>query len=595
MPDLPRSDTHLITRLLREAGGYLPHLGGVLVLELLRTPLALLGPVPLKLAVDSVIHDRPLPQVLGPWLPAPGNPQALLLWVCGLSLLIALASQLQSLGSSLLTVFTSQRLLLEFRSRLFRQAERLSLTYHTRKGTADTLYRIQTDATALEWIFVDGAIPLVTSVFTLVTTLWVVLALNWKIGCTALVISPILFGLTRATRPLLRHQSRALKKQESATLGIIQEVLGVLRVVKAFGQEERERDRFTAAGERCVRGRLRLTLAEGSLGLLINMAAAVGLTAVLYFGVQDVLAGTLTLGEMLLISSYISQLYAPLKTLSRKTVSLQAQLAGAERAFALLDESDDVPERADARAVERARGEVEFRSVSYSYDGKRPVLEGVSFHVPAGARVGIVGVTGAGKTTLTYLLTRFGDPDTGAVLLDGVDLRDYALADLRRQFAVVFQEPVLFATSIAENIAYARPGAAQEEIVAAARAANIHDFIMRLPEQYGTLVGERGMALSGGERQRIGLARAFLRDAPILVLDEPTSSVDTHTEATIMEALERLMAGRTTFIIAHRLNTLAGCDLVLRVEHGRVLPGGPAVLNGAEKEPVPAVLLEENA
>jgi ATP-binding cassette subfamily B protein len=344
-----------------------------------------------------------------------------------------------------------------------------------------------------------------------------------------------------------------------------------------------------------VRGRLRLTLAEGALGLLINLAAAVGLTAVLYFGVQDVLAGSLTLGGMLLISSYISQLYAPLKTLSRKTVSLQAQLAGAERAFALLDEPDDVPERTDARPVERARGEVEFRNVSFSYDGKRAALEGVSFHVPAGARVGIVGVTGAGKTTLTYLLTRFGDPETGEVLLDGVDLREYAVADLRRQFAVVFQEPVLFATSIAENIAYARPGAAEEEIVAAARAADIHDFIMRLPEQYGTLVGERGMALSGGERQRIGLARAFLRDAPILVLDEPTSSVDTHTEATIMDALERLMAGRTTFIIAHRLNTLAGCDLVLRVEHGRVLPGGPAVLNGAEKEPVPAVLLEENA
>ena len=335
----------LVKRLLREARSYLPHLGGVLLLELLCTPLALLGPIPLKLAVDSVVHQRPLPAFLAGLLPgAASGPGDLLLWVCGLSLLIALGSQLQTLLSSLLTVHTSQRLLLDFRSRLFRHAERLSLTYHTRKGTADTLYRIQSDATALEWVFVDGAIPLVTAVFSLVTMLYVVLQLNWRIGCTALAIAPVLFFLTRATRPLLRSRSRELKKQESATLGIIQEVLGVLRVVKAFGQEERETKRFTAAADRCVQNRMRLTLADGSLGLLINMIAALGLTAVLYFGINDVLKGVLTLGEMLLISSYVSQLYAPLKTLSRKTVSLQAQLAGAERAFALLDEPADVPD-----------------------------------------------------------------------------------------------------------------------------------------------------------------------------------------------------------------------------------------------------------
>jgi len=580
MPVLPRSDTQLVRRLLWEARAYLPGLGGVLLLELLSTPLALLAPVPMKLAVDSVIHGRPLPQPLRSWLGGvASNPAELLLWVCGLSLLFALASQLQSLFSSLLTVHTSQRLLLDFRSRLFRHAEDLSLSYHTRKGTTDTLYRIQTDATSLEWVFVDGAIPLLRSSFALVTTLYVVLRLNVKIGCTALAIVPVLFLLTRATRPLLRSQSRELKRQESATLGIIQEVLGVLRVVKAFGQEERERRRFTAAGESCVQRRLRLTLADGTLGLLINFIAALGLTAVLYFGVNDVLAGVLTIGEMLLISSYVSQLYAPLKTLSRKTVSLQAQLAGAERAFALLDEPSEVPEPAVPKPLERARGAVEFQGVCFSYDGKRAVLEDVSFHVPPGARVGIVGRTGAGKTTLTFLMTRFGDPAQGAVLLDGVDLREYSIPDLRRQFAVVFQEPVLFATTIAENIAYARPEAEMEEIVAAAQAANIHDFIVGLPDGYATRVGERGASLSGGERQRIGLARAFLRDAPILILDEPTSSVDVRTEALIMEAVERLMEGRTTFIIAHRLNTLDACDLVLRVENGRVRCGGAATMD----------------
>lgn len=586
-----RSDTRLLARLLLEARSYLPHLGGLLLLELLGTPLSLLGPVPLKLAVDSVIHHRPLPR----WLPAgSADPSTLLLWVCGLSLAVAFASQLQGMLSALLTTYTSQRLLVEFRSRLFRNAERLSLSYHTQKGTADTMYRIQTDATALEWVFVDGAIPLVTSVFSLVTMLIVVLRLNWKIGCTALVVCPLLFLLTRASRPLLRTQSRELKKEESATLGIIHEVLGVLRVVKAFGQEEREQRRFTAAAERCVKWRLRLTLANEGMGLLINMVSAVGVTAVLFFGVKDVLAGALTLGEMLLIASYITQLYNPLKTLSRKTVSLQTQLAAAERAFALLDRKPDVPEPDAPKEPRRAVGALEFRDVAFSYDGKRPALRGVSFAVPAGARVGIVGPTGAGKTTLTYLMTRFGDPDAGEVLLDGIDLRQYAVADLRNQFAVVFQEPVLFAATLAENIAYARPGAAEAEIEAAARAANVHEFIMGLPDGYATVVGERGASMSGGERQRIGLARAFLRDAPILILDEPTSSVDMHTEAGIMEAVERLMEGRTTFIIAHRLNTLTACDMELRVEGGRVtvetaLPPAEGSVSPTPTEPLAPV------
>jgi ATP-binding cassette subfamily B protein len=576
MAETSRTDFQLLRRIFREAGPYLPQLGGVLLLELIGTPLALLAPVPLKIAVDSILHHRPLPGYVTRWLPGlSANEPRLLLWVCGFSLLIALISQLQGLASSLVTVYASQGLLRDFRSRLFLHAERLSLSWHTEKGTADTLYRIQNDASSLEWVFVDGAIPLITSAFSLVAMLFVIFRLNWKIGCTALVIAPLLFLLTRATRPLLRARSRELKKQESASLGIVHEVLGVLRVVKAFGQEERERDRFHAAADRCVRGRVRLTMTDGALGLLINMLSATGLTAVLYFGVSDVLAGALTVGQMLLIMSYITQLYSPLKTFSRKSVSLQAQLAGAERAFALLDLPEDVHDPASPRPLERSRGAVSFRDVAFSYDGKRNALESVSFEVEPGARVGIVGQTGAGKTTLTYLMARFDDPASGAILLDGIDIREYALADLRAQFAVVFQEPVLFATSIADNIAYARPGAHMDEIVAAAKNADIHDFILSLPNQYDTRVGERGMALSGGERQRIGLARAFLRDAPILILDEPTSSVDVATESTIMEAVERLMDGRTTFIIAHRLNTLVSCDQMLRVENGRVVQEAP--------------------
>ena len=268
--------------------------------------------------------------------------------------------------------------------------------------------------------------------------------------------------------------------------------------------------------------------------------------------------------------AYLTQLYTPLTTMSRRVASVQAHLASLDRAFVLLDQAPDVPERPNAIALVRTPGTVTFRNVSFAYSPERSILKNVSFDLPAGMRLGISGTTGAGKTTLVNLLTRFYDPTEGQILLDGVDLRDYRLADLRAQFAIVLQEPVLFSTTLRENIAYGRPGASETDIVAAARAANVHDFVSLLPQGYDTMVGERGMRLSGGERQRISLARAFLKDAPILILDEPTSSVDTVTEALIMDAMERLMQGRTTLMIAHRLSTLDHCDARLSLEGGRI-------------------------
>lgn len=490
--------------------------------------------------------------------------------MCILTLLIALVSQLQSLGSGLLTTYTGQHLVLNLRTRLFRHAQRLSLNYHSTKGSTDTLYRIQSDATAIDWIFVDGFIPLVSAGFTLFSMLFVILRLDLKIGLVALTVSPILFFLTRITRPALRGQSREVKKQESLALGIVQEVLGLLRVVKAFGQESREEKRYTDQANKGIRGRMRVSLIEGTLGLAINLIMAVGISLVLYIGVGNVLAKVLTLGEFLLILNYVSQLYSPLKTLSRKTVSMQSYFASMERTFDFLDLPPDVPELPDALPIRYSEGAITFENVSFSYEPHRPILHNISFEVRPGSRVGIVGSTGAGKTTLTNLMARFDDPTSGRILLDGTDLRDFRLEDLRNQFTIMFQEPVLFSTTLAENIAYGRPSATQEQIEAAAKAANIHEAILSLPEQYNTLVGERGLKLSGGERQRVGLARAFLKDAPILILDEPTSSIDLETEAVILEAMERLMRGRTTFMIAHRLNTLLHCDLLIRLEEGRL-------------------------
>lgn len=268
--------------------------------------------------------------------------------------------------------------------------------------------------------------------------------------------------------------------------------------------------------------------------------------------------------------AYLSQLYGPLDTLSKKVLDLQSWLTSAERIFLLLDRQPDVVKRSPARSLTHAAGTVAFNRVSFTYDKERVVLNDCSFEIPAGMRVGIVGTTGSGKTTVLSLLTRFYDPTSDRILLDGVDLREYKLTDLRRRFAIVLQEPVLFSTSIAENISYGRPGCTFEEIVSAAKAARAHDFIMRLPNGYDTSVGERGLRLSGGERQRLSLAQAFLRQAPILIMDEPTSSVDIKTEAAIMDAMEDLMRDRTTFLIAHRLSTLRHCDIQLVIENGRV-------------------------
>jgi ATP-binding cassette subfamily B protein len=353
-------------------------------------------------------------------------------------------------------------------------------------------------------------------------------------------------------------------------MSVVQEALSVLRVVKAFGRERQETERFARRSRQVIDANLRIAAINGGFDLLNDLTMALSGAVVLAIGVLHVRAEVLTLGELLLVIGYIGQILGPVHTISNSLSSLQVAFASARRAFALLDQPADAAERPGARPLRRAGGTVEFRGVSFRYDRGRSALRDVSFRLEPGTRLGIVGPTGSGKTTLVNLLTRFYDPTEGMILLDGVDLRDYRLPDLRNQFAIVLQEPVLFSTSIAENIAYGRPNATREEVVEAARAAKVHEFVASLPEGYETQVGERGMSLSGGERQRISLARAFLKDAPILILDEPTSSVDMQTEGAVIEVLGRLIEGRTTLIIAHRLSTLLHCNLRIRLEHGQI-------------------------
>jgi len=564
------SDGAVLLRLVREARPCWPELVGLLLVGLLSTPLALLSPLPLKLTVDCVLGGHSLPRVLrafGAWGGTPGGALAI---AVGLLVLTALLKQLQELADGVLRTSTVEKLTLDMRARLFDHAQRLSLAYHDRHGTADAGYRLQRDVPDAQAVVVESLFPSLTAALTLAGMILVTARLDGQLALVALVISPLLFLLNSAYRQRFRTRWREAKELDSAALAVAQEALGALRVVKSFGQEDHEKSRFVQRSGEGMGARIRLAVIEGGMGVQVGLLAAAGMAAVLFVGIRHVQSGALTLGGLLLVMGYIAQLYEPLKTLSRKTVGLQSKLASAERVFAILDSVPEVIERPDARPLVRARGAVSFERVTFGYDAERTVLDGVSFELAVGARLGIAGATGAGKTTLANLLLRFYDPSDGRIRLDGVDLRELRLADLRRQFAIVLQEPILFSTTIAENIAYARPGASEAEIVDAAKAANIHEFIDKLPRGYTTPVGERGMTLSGGERQRIALARAFLRDAPLLILDEPTSSIDLATEALVMESLERLSRGRTTIMIAHRLSTLELCDVRLELEGGRV-------------------------
>lgn len=569
------SHTHraVYRRLWRQMWSCWPSIVGILLIDLAATPLSLLGPIPVKIAVDTVLGSEPLPPFLDALLPdvVTRSPLTLLGVAAALQILMVLLSQLQVLSGYVLRTHTGEGLTLNFRAQLFRHVQRLTFAFHDTRGTADTIYRIQYDAPSIQWLTVHGVIPLVAAMATLLSMIYVMARFDTQLALVAATVLPVLVILPQVYSRRMHGQYRNAKELESSTLGIVQEVLTALRVVKAFGREDHEQQRFVCQSHAGVRARIRLAFAESALGLLINVTTAVGTALVLFIGVRGVLAERLTLGELLIVLAYLAQLYGPLSTIGDTIARLQSSLASLQRAFELLDEVPEVAERPRARSLKRAAGAIEFRQVSFAYDDTNRVLDNVSFAVHAGTCLGIAGRTGAGKSTLVSLLTRFYDPAAGQILLDGVDLREYKLVDLRNQFAIVMQEPVLFSASIAENIAYGRPEATFQEIVAAARVANAHDFVDSLPDGYNTLVGERGMRLSGGERQRIGLARAFLKNAPILILDEPTSSVDVTTESAIMEAMERLTAGRTTLMIAHRLSTLELCNARIEVEHGRIV------------------------
>jgi len=532
---------------------------------------SLAEPWPVALIVDGVLSRRPPPGWVET-LVGSGAGQLILLAVA-LSLGLTLTSGVLTVVTEFVTTRVNERMVLDLRSDMFKHAQRLSLGYHDDKQTGVLMYQINNQADALGAVVV-ALPPLLQSLLTLVGMVVITLRIDMQLALLAMSVVPLIWYCTHFYGNHIEPELVRVRGLEGRNLSIVHEAMSMLRVIVAFGREDHEYRRFRAQGEETVEARVRLTVRQTFFKLAVSFITAIGTALVLGFGAHKVLKGDITGGELLVVLAYVAQVYAPLEMLTSSMAQFQENFISLQHSFELVDTPPDVQDAADATPLEGVRTGLRFEDVAFSYPTRTDTLKGISFDVPAGHAVAIVGPTGAGKSTLVSLLPRFYDPAGGSVSMDGRDLRDITLASLRAQFSIVLQEPLLFSGTIAENIGYGRAGATQHQIEEAARAANAHDFITGLAKGYDTLLGERGAKISGGERQRIAVARAFLRDAAILILDEPTSSIDSKTETVILDALERLMVGRTTIMIAHRLSTVRGVDQILVLDHGEIVQRG---------------------
>jgi ABC-type multidrug transport system fused ATPase/permease subunit len=466
-----------------------------------------------------------------------------------------------------------QNMILDLRSDLFRHVQRLSLTFHDERKTGALMSQINTQAAAVGNI-VMVVPPIAESLLTLIGMFIIATLIDWQLALLSLIILPLLYWSFGLYGKRIVPRLQRVQQLEWQSLSIVHEAMSMLRVIVTFGREEYEHQRFREQGQTAVDERVKLTVSQSLYTLGVQTTTVAGTSLILGVGAWHVMQGKITIGELIVLMTYIGSVYAPLEQLSLTVGTVHEQLVQFNASLDLLDTDPEVVEKPDAVALGRASGRVTAQGVSFAYRGRKTTLDNVSFHARAGERVAIVGHTGAGKSTLMSLLVRFYDPGAGRIELDGVDLRDLKLESLREQISVVLQEPLLFSGTIEENIRYGMLGATEEQVRDAARAANADEFIVGLPKGYATEIGERGAQLSGGERQRICVARAFLKDAPVLILDEPTSSIDSKTERVILDALDDLMVGRTSFMIAHRLSTVRHADQILVLEHGRIAERG---------------------
>src|SRR5438067_263299 len=536
-----------------------------LFLSLCGIALNLLKPWPFKIIVDDFL--RAAPAARGDW-------RTLVPLLCLALVVIQFAWGIINWITNYLLVKIGLQALLKLRTDLYAYLQSLSLKYHDARRSADSSFRVAYDSQSIQTIYNKGFTNIFTSGITLLGTFVIMLRLDWQLTLLSLVIIPFLIGTIYFFANRIRRESTSIQEHESAVLTQAQEGLSAIRMVHAFGREEFEVSQFHQQARGSLQANLRLNATNVKSALIISTLVVMATAGMYYLGTMHVLRGTLSLGSLLVFTAYLLMLYQPLESLTYTAWAMEGATAGARRCFEILDRQDDVVDSPNALAIEKTSGAISFQSVSFGYESDREILSYVNLEIAPNQIIALVGSTGAGKSTLMSLVPRFYDPIKGLITLDGRDLREITKRTLRTQVAIVLQDTLLFSTTVRENIAYGRPEATEEEIVNAARRAQADDFIRELANGYTSVVGERGGHLSVGQRQRIGIARAFLKNAPILLLDEPTSALDPTTESAIMETIKELMHGRTTLIATHRLATIHSLDQIIVLEHGRIVEQG---------------------
>jgi ATP-binding cassette, subfamily B, bacterial len=565
--------TFSIARVLR------PHWKALLVafVAVLFESLAdLVEPWPIKIVLDYVVGSKLLPHWLSGLISlAPGSDkQAVLNFAVMLVIAVALVGAVSSYTEDYLTTKVGQWVMHDLRHDLYHHIQRLSFTDYDRQRTGDLISRITSDIDAIQDFASSALLGIVIDLVTLVGMLIIMFSLNWRFTLIALAVAPLLFLEVYSLTLRSKRATRAVRKKQGEIVAVAQESLSSLRVVQAFGQEDYEEEKLERETLEGIRMALSARKIKARLSPIVDVIVAIGTCIVLWYGARLVMAGDLTPGALVVFVIYLGKMYKPMRDLSKMADVVSKALVGAERVNEIVKIRSSVRNLPGARRAPRFKGSVAFENVSFGYEKDQIVLRKVNLEIQAGQFVAIVGPTGGGKSTVVSLVPRFYDPVSGSVKIDGVDIRKYKLESLRKQISFVLQETILFHAPIWQNIAYGKPDATQEEIVRAAKLSNAHDFIKRMPQGYQTMVGERGASLSGGQRQRLAIARAIIRETPILILDEPSSGLDAAAEQLVFDALARLMQGRTSIVVAHRLATVKNADKIYVMDEGAVVESG---------------------
>lgn len=565
----------LFARLLRP---YRWPLAGATLAIVLDASLTVLRPWPLKVVIDRVMSHKPkgthVP-FISHWLDNTSLDRMHIVYgACAATLAIAISTGLLTYLYTRVLGVVAERFVVDLRGNLFAHMQRLSLRFHDSQRTGDLITRLTSDVQAIQDVLANGTIILFSNLFLLLGMIGMMLWLNWRFALTALSVAPLLFASVFLYTRRIRVASRAARKSTGLLASLAQETLASIRIVQGLAQEDQQDERFqlqAADGQQAYQESVRY---RARVAPMVDVLAAAGLAMVMYYGATRAMSGALSTGDVVVFFAYVTNLYSPMRALSRNSYALSKAGVGAERIAEVMYQRSEVVDRENAVTASAFGGRVEFRNVAFEYAEGQCVLSDINLTITPGETIAIVGATGAGKSTLASLLPRFYDPTNGVVMLDGKDIRNFKVQSLREQISLVLQDSLLFSGTVRENIAFGRPHATDEEVIAAAVDANADEFIQRLPQGYGTAIAERGATLSGGQKQRIAIARAMLRNAPILILDEPTSGLDVASERLVIAALERAASKRTTLVIAHRLASIRFADRIVVMERGRIVEEG---------------------